>query len=115
MLPAPEVQARQQIDAQLVAAGGLLQNVKTVNLSAGPGIALHEVQLKTGPCNYLLRVDRHPIGMIETKKVGTTLSGFAEQSADYASALPDFLATEIVENLCAALTQFEEIEADLKD
>lgn len=43
MPPTPEAQARQQIDAQLVAAGWLIQDVKAVNLSAGPGIALREV------------------------------------------------------------------------
>lgn len=101
MPPAPEAQARQQIDAQLVAAGWLLQDVKAVNLSAGPGIALREVQLKTGPCDYLLLVDRKPVGVIEAKKAGTTLSGVAEQSADYASALPDFLAALLPANVAS--------------
>ena len=88
----PEALARQQIDAQLVAAGWIIQDVKAVNLSAGPGIALREVQLKTGPCDYLLLVGRKPIGVIEAKKVGTTLSAVADQSARYGSSLPDFLA-----------------------
>ncbi|EIQ00008.1 helicase, type I site-specific restriction-modification system restriction subunit [Opitutaceae bacterium TAV1] len=88
----PEQQSRQQIDAQLVAAGWIIQDVKAVNLSAGPGIALREVQLKTGPCDYLLLVDRKPVGVIEAKKAGATLSGVAEQSGNYATALPDFLA-----------------------
>jgi type I restriction enzyme R subunit len=88
----PEVQARQKIDEQLVACGWVIQNYKAVDLSAGRGIALREVPLKTGPCDYLLLVDRIPIGVIEAKKTGTTLSGVADQSADYASALPDFLA-----------------------
>lgn len=57
MSPAPEALARQQIDAQLVAAGWIIQDVKAVNLSSGPGIALREVQLKTGPCDYLLLVN----------------------------------------------------------
>lgn len=72
---APEALARQQIDAQLVAAGWIIQDVKAVNLSAGLGIALREVQLKTGPCDYLLLVGRKPVGVIEAKKAGTTLSG----------------------------------------
>lgn len=90
----PEALARQQIDAQLVAAGWTIQDVKAVNLSAGPGIALREVHLKTGRCDYLLVVDRKPVGVIEAKKAGTTLSGVADQSADYASALlPAVVAT----------------------
>jgi type I restriction enzyme R subunit len=48
----PEAKARQQIDAMLVAAGWTIQDYKALNLSAGPGIALREVPLKTGPCNY---------------------------------------------------------------
>jgi type I restriction enzyme, R subunit len=88
----PEQIARQQIDAQLVAAGWIIQDYKAVDFSAGRGIALREVPLKTGPCDYLLLVDRHAVGVIEAKKVGTTLSAVAEQSARYASSLPDFLA-----------------------
>ncbi|MEZ0217539.1 MAG: DEAD/DEAH box helicase family protein, partial [Rariglobus sp.] len=84
--------ARQQIDAQLVAAGWIIQDYKAVDFSAGRGVALREVPLKTGPCDYLLLVDRHAVGVIEAKKVGTTLSAVAEQSARYGSSLPDFLA-----------------------
>jgi hypothetical protein len=89
---APEAQARAQIDEQLIAAGWIIQNYKALNLGAGQGIALREVPLKTGPCDYLLLVDRRPIGVIEAKKMGTTLSGVADQSANYAENLPDFLA-----------------------
>lgn len=88
----PEALARQQIDAQLVAAGWVVQDYKAVDFSAGRGIALREVPLKTGPCDYLLLVDRLALGVIEAKKEGATLSVVAEQSARYASSLPDFLA-----------------------
>ena len=88
----PEAAARQKIDEQLVACGWIVQNYKAVDLSAGRGIALREVPLKTGPCDYLLLVDRIPVGVIEAKKTGTTLSGVADQSADYGENLPGFLA-----------------------
>jgi type I restriction enzyme R subunit len=88
----PEAEARQQIDIQLIAAGWVIQNYKELNLGAGRGIALREVPLKTGPCDYLLLVDRHPVGVVEAKKFGTTLSGVADQSANYAENLPEFLA-----------------------
>jgi len=39
----------------------------------------------------LLCVDRKAIGIIEAKKVGRLLSGVAEQSAEYAESLPDFM------------------------
>lgn len=81
MPPTPEALARAQIDAQLVAAGWIIQDYKAVDFSAGRGVALREVPLKTGPCDYLLLVDRHAVGVIEAKKEGTTLSAVAEQSA----------------------------------
>jgi len=91
-MPTPEAQAREKIDEQLIASGWVIQNYKEANLSAGQGIAIREVPLKTGPCDYLLIVDRRPVGVIEAKKMGTTLSGVADQSANYAENLPGFLA-----------------------
>ncbi|PYJ87853.1 MAG: hypothetical protein DME22_00185 [Verrucomicrobia bacterium] len=88
----PEETARQRIDAMLTASGWIIQNYKALNLSAGRGIAVREVPLKTGPCDYLLLVDRKPVGIVEAKKKGTTLSTVADQSARYAAGLPDFLA-----------------------
>jgi type I restriction enzyme R subunit len=88
----PEQRARQQIDAQLVACGWAVQNFKEVDFSTCRGIALREVALKSGPCDYLLLVDRKPVGVVEAKKEGTTLSGVADQSVRYASSVPDFLA-----------------------
>ncbi len=88
----PEQRARDQIDAQLVAGGWIIQNYKAVDFSAGRGIALREVPLTTGPCDYLLLVDRKALGVIEAKKEGTTLSTVADQSARYANSLPDFIA-----------------------
>ena len=91
----PEQQAREHIDQQLVACGWVIQNYKDVDFSAGPGIALREVTLKSGPCDYLLMVDRVAVGVIEAKKLGTTLSAVAEQSDRYAAGLPDFLAAGV--------------------
>ncbi|HEX8311713.1 MAG TPA: DEAD/DEAH box helicase family protein [Chthoniobacteraceae bacterium] len=90
--PAPEQSAREKIDAMLVASGWVLQDYKSLNLGAGRGIAVREVPLKSGRCDYLLVVDRVPVGVVEAKKEGTTLSAVAEQSDHYAENLPDFLA-----------------------
>ncbi len=87
----PEKRARKQIDAQLTACGWVVQDYKAVEFSAGLGIALREVPLTTGPCDYLLLVDRKACGVIEAKKEGTTLSTVADQSARYANSLPAFL------------------------
>ncbi|HTD68080.1 MAG TPA: hypothetical protein VK846_16270 [Candidatus Limnocylindria bacterium] len=89
-LQSPEQKARQQIDAQLVASGWVVQDFKNVDFSAGRGIALREVPLKTGPCDYLLLVDRKSLGVIEAKKEGTTLSTIADQSARYTSTNSKF-------------------------
>ncbi|MEJ7745476.1 MAG: type I restriction-modification enzyme R subunit C-terminal domain-containing protein [Luteimonas sp.] len=88
---APERRARQQIDAQLIAAGWFVQDYKQFDPSAGRGIALREAPLKSGTCDYLLLVDRKAVGVVEAKKVGTLLSGVAEQSVHYAKSLPDFI------------------------
>lgn len=91
---APEQRARQQIDAKLVAAGWIVQDYKALDFSAGRGLAVREVPLKTGPCDYLLLVDRKAIGVIEAKKEGATLSTVAEQSARYAHSVPELLASD---------------------
>jgi type I restriction enzyme R subunit len=92
VLATPEQQSRQQIDAMLEASGWVVQDYKKLNPSAARGIAIREVPLKTGPCDYLLLVDRNPVGVIEAKRLGLTLSTVAEQSSNYAANLPDFLA-----------------------
>ena len=88
----PEEQARQRIDEMLTASGWIIQDYKALNLAAGRGIVVREVPLKTGPCDYLLLVDRKPVGIVEAKRKGTTLSTAADQSGRYAAGLPDFLA-----------------------
>ena len=95
MAALPEQQARQTIDAMLAAAGWAVQDFKAFDPSAGTGIALREVPLKSGRCDYLLLVNRKPVGVVEAKKEGTTLSTVAEQSSHYAANLPDFLAAAL--------------------
>lgn len=89
----PEQKARQQIDAALVQCGWVIQDYKALDLSAGRGIALREVPLKGGTCDYLLLVDRKPVGIVEAKPEGTTLSGVADQSAYYGDNLPEVFQT----------------------
>ncbi|HEX7516311.1 MAG TPA: type I restriction-modification enzyme R subunit C-terminal domain-containing protein [Chthoniobacterales bacterium] len=90
-MPTPEEIARQNIDALLQECGWVIQNYKQLDLSAGRGIAIREVRLKEGRCDYLLLIDRKPVGIIEAKKAGVTLSTVAFQSGQYAKNLPDFL------------------------
>lgn len=70
MSPPPEQQARTNIDRMLKDAGWAVQDYKAFDPSASTGIALREVPLKSGRCDYLLLVNRQPVGVIEAKKVG---------------------------------------------
>ncbi len=92
---APEQEARERIDAQLADCGWFVQDSRQADFSEGRGIALREVRLNSGPCDYLLFVDRKPVGVIEAKKEGTTLSTVADQSTSYAENLPEYLAAEV--------------------
>lgn len=67
-MPNPEELARQEIDALLQKCGWLIQDYKQLDLSAGRGIALREGRLNKGRCDYLLLIDRKPVGIIEGKK-----------------------------------------------
>ena len=87
----PEALARQTIDAQLEAAGWVIQDYNRINLGAGPGVAIREFPLKTGFADYLLFVNRKAVGVVEAKAVGMTLSGVAHQSQKYGEGLPDDL------------------------
>lgn len=87
----PEAQARVDIDAQLTAAGWAVQDPNAVNLGAARGVAVREFHLATGYADYLLFVDRRPIGVIEAKAGGATLSGVNHQSQTYAAGLPSHL------------------------
>ena len=53
----PEQIARDQIDERLAEAGWSVQTMKTLNWSAGRGVALREYQTDTGPADYVLFVD----------------------------------------------------------
>ncbi|MBI5642611.1 MAG: DEAD/DEAH box helicase family protein [Deltaproteobacteria bacterium] len=88
----PEQKARREIDAQLVAAGWLVQSRDELDLTAGRGVAVREFPMKSGFgfSDYLLYLDRKAIGAIEAKAEGT-LTGVEAQSAKYASGLPENL------------------------
>ena len=77
----------------LTASGWVIQDYKAYNPSAARGIAWREAPLAVGRCDYLLIVDRKPVGVTEAKKKGTTLSVIAEQSGRYGANLGDFLKT----------------------
>jgi len=80
----PEEEARKKIDALLEKAGWLVQDYKDLNLGASVGVAVREFPLKgAGFADYSLFVERHAIGIVEAKPVGTTLGGVSEQTEKY--------------------------------
>ena len=85
----PEEEARQVIDKRLEEAGWVVQNFEELNLGASLGVAVREFQLKSGAADYLLFVGRKPVGVIEAKPAGMTLSGVADQSEKYLHLIPD--------------------------
>lgn len=84
----PEQRARDLIDRQLLACGWVIQNFKSKNLGAALGVAVREYPTDTGPADYMLFVDREPVGVIEAKREEEAyrLSAAEEQSAEYATA-----------------------------
>ena len=89
----PEQLARDKIDIMLADAGWLVQSKKKVDLSANEGVAVREYQTDVGPADYVLFVDRKPVGIIEAKREdeGHRLTVVEEQSSDYAKAKLKYL------------------------
>src|ERR1022692_1818574 len=90
---AREARARIQIDKQLATAGWVVQSQASLNLSAGPGVAVREFTLERphGRVDYLLFLNGQPAGVIEAKPEGTTLVEVEHQSGKYVEGLPDWL------------------------
>lgn len=89
----PEARARIEIDEMLEVAGWAVQDYKAMNLGASHGVAVREFPMAQGHgfADYLLFVNRRPVGVVEAKKPGTTLTGVEYQSKKYTEGLPDKL------------------------
>jgi type I restriction enzyme R subunit len=84
----PEQLARDLIDSLLEQAGWAVQSKGKENLSASRGVAIREYQTSSGPADYVLFVDRKPIGIIEAKREeeGERLTVVEDQSREYATS-----------------------------
>jgi len=89
----PEQKARDNIDKMLDEAGWVVQSKKKVDLSAAKGVAVREYQTDVGPADYVLFVDRKPVGVIEAKREeqGEKLTVAEDQSKDYAESKLKYL------------------------
>ncbi len=94
----PEQRARDRIDKQLTACGWLIQDKKSMNLGAALGVAVREYPTDTGPADYMLFIEREPVGIIESKREeeGQRLSAAEDQSAEYASATIKHLGSQTI-------------------
>ncbi|MBL1215624.1 MAG: DEAD/DEAH box helicase family protein, partial [Ignavibacteriae bacterium] len=81
----PEQRARQNIDKQLIAADWAIQSFNKFNPSSKLGIAVTEYPTQSGAADYILFVDRRPVGVIEAKAEGKTLSQVHDQTERYAT------------------------------
>jgi type I restriction enzyme R subunit len=84
----PEQQARDVIDRQLLACGWVIQNKNQINLAAGIGVAVREYSTVVGPADYVLFVNRKPLGIVEAKRQeeAVKFSTHEAQVEEYASA-----------------------------
>ncbi len=89
----PEQIARDRIDEMLNDAGWVVQSKSSVNLAANKGVAVREYLTDVGPADYVLFVDRKPVGIIEAKREdeGHRLTVVEDQSSDYANAKLKYL------------------------
>lgn len=97
----PEAKARINIDRQLTATGWVVQNYRSMNLHAAPGVAVREFPMAKdhGEADYLLFVPiggkPTAVGVIEAKRRGSTLAGVEIQSAKYTSGLPPNMSSPL--------------------
>jgi len=82
----PEQLARDRIDEKLRLAGWVVQNKNQIDFNGGLGIAVREYLTEVGPADYVLFVDRKPVGIIEAKREeeGQNITVVENQSAEYA-------------------------------
>ncbi len=91
MSPTPEDKAREQIDNMLTQAGWHVCDFKDANIHAARGVIIRNYPLNKGHgfADYLFYIDGKAAGVIEAKKVGTTLTGVEIQSDKYKHGFPD--------------------------
>ncbi|WP_430932172.1 DEAD/DEAH box helicase family protein [Saccharicrinis sp. 156] len=94
----PEQIARDHIDQMLVDAEWLVQSKNKVDLSANKGVAVREYQTDVGPADYVLFVERKPVGIIEAKREeeGQHLTVVEDQSKGYANAKLKYLKNALL-------------------
>lgn len=94
----PEQIARDKIDKMLTASGWKVQDRKAIDWSAGIGIAVREYPTDIGPADYVLFVDKKPLGVIEAKPEteGYRLTVHESQAEAYAQAQLKYVNNDVL-------------------
>ncbi|RXA17825.1 DEAD/DEAH box helicase [Methanosarcina sp. MSH10X1] len=89
----PEQKARNCIDSKLNNSGWIVQEKSKIDWTASRGIAVREYFTDVGPADYVLFVDKNPVGVIEAKRdeEGHRLTVVEEQSSGYATSKLKYL------------------------
>ena len=89
----PEQKARNEIDKKLTDSGWVVQDKSNIDWHASRGIAVKEYFTDIGPADYVLFVERKPVGIIEAKKddEGHRLTVVEDQSFGYATSKLKYL------------------------
>ena len=84
----PEEKARLIIDKKLKEAGYAVQDVKEFNPKAALGVVVRGWQTDSGSADYMIFIDKRPVGVIEAKAhdKGESLTTVAEQTRRYAES-----------------------------
>jgi len=84
----PEQKARETIDKKLAESGWQVQDKKTFNPAASLGVAVREFTTDSGPVDYLLFIEKKPIGIIEAKRndEGQNITVHEAQSRRYSKS-----------------------------
>ncbi|WP_102797665.1 type I restriction-modification enzyme R subunit C-terminal domain-containing protein [Bowmanella denitrificans] len=82
----PETKARLSIDEQLKQAGWAVQTWPNTNLGESLGVAVREYPTDSGPADYILFVNRIPVGVMEAKKDQSILTAAESQTLRYATS-----------------------------
>jgi len=111
----PEESARLTIDKMLTEAGWVVQNSQDADLGAGIGVAIREFSFSSGAADYALFVDRKPVGVVEAKPEGTTLSAVFGQARGYAEGQPKYFELSQALPFIYVSTGIETHFCDLRD
>ena len=85
----PEAKARLIIDKKLTDSGWVLQDYKSeFNPAASLGVAVREFPTSSGPADYMLFIDKKPVGVVEAKKTddGQNITTAEVQNLRYANS-----------------------------